>query len=914
MKWTVLLLLFASLCQAQEFSTAQAARLVIGQKPFTAAAPGTASDVLLGSLTGVAYAADTLVVADSNNIGGTPLNHRVLIYRNVRSFVPDRKAAFAQSDTRCPACVGQATTVLGQPDFATTTQNPTAQNTLRNPLGVAYNGNILAVSDTDNNRVLIWKSLPTANQQKADLVIGQKDFTSNAPGRSAAGMRGPQGLYLTANNELWVADTGNSRVLYFGQVTQNGQEAKLVLGQPDLGTNQQQGKYPEWVVKADSMLGPTSVTSNGTKLIVADLGLNRVLIWNAMPTRNGQPADVVLGQPDFTSPELKTDGKTTQSKVCASNGTDTDGNPTYPARCARTLDMPRAVLTDGKRLYVADSGNDRILIWNEIPTENAKAADTVLGQLGFDINQSSDSGEPRRVSSTDSFKTPVGLAWDGENLYVSDTYNRRVLVYTPADFSLPVTAVRNAASPTTRASGTVTFSGTVEKDYELTIKIGNEDVKKADGTTADPKSYVIKTVAKETFSDIIDRFVASINAGDGDPNVIATPNKAFDAIILTSRLDDAAGNSVTLETAVSSESKVVMTASGTKLTGGQDPALIAPYAIVSILGENLSDTTEAVTDLSKPLPLELGGVQFFVDGIQAHLLAVSPERVVAQIPVQVSGSTSASGVLRVRRRDGAITVSTAVAVRLIEFNPSVYTQDSQQPSPGIAYHSSSQATSTVSVDGTANAGDVATIKIRDREYKYTVQATDTLRVIRDNLIALINAGDPEVEAFTAGPFQRIRLRAKVPGPAGNGIPVSASATSDAQVIMTALNTELCCANEAGAPVTEDNPAVPGETIVVLASGLGVVMPEAARDAMNNGQPYYGPELNDAAEFVSSLAGGKTANVLFSGLRRGAVGVYEVHLELNPDLPTNPKTQVTIAQSYQVSNVFTIPVLSKKDTK
>jgi hypothetical protein len=913
MKWTALLFLFASLCHAQEFSTAQAARLVIGQKPFTAASPGT-SDVVLGSATGVAYAADTLVVADGNNLGGTPLNHRVLIYRNVRSFVPDRKAAFAQTDTRCPACVGQATTVLGQPDFTTNAQNPTAQNTLRNPLGVAYNGNILAVSDTDNNRVLIWKSLPAVNQQPADLVIGQKDFKGNMPGRSASGLRGPQGLYLTPNNELWVADSGNSRVLYYGVVTQNGQEAKLVLGQPDLNTNQQQGKYPEYVVKGDSMLGPTSVTSDGARLIVADLGLNRVLIWNTIPTRNGQPADVVLGQPDFTSPELKTDGTPTTHKLCASNGTDAKGNPTYPERCEKTLDAPRAVLTDGKRLFVADSGNDRILIWNEIPRENGQAADTVLGQWDFLLNQASDTGEPRRVSATDSFKTPVGLAWDGENLYVADTYNRRVLVYTPADFSLPITAVRNAASPKTFASGTVTLGGTIDKDYELTIKIGNENVKKPDGTTADPKSYTIKTVAKETLSDLIDRFVASINAGAGDPYVIATPNKAFNAIILTAREEDSAGNAVTLETAVSTDSKVTLTASGTKLTGGQDPSLIAPYAIVSILGDNLSDQTMAVDDLTKPLPLEMGGVQFFVDGVQVPLLAVSPNRVVAQIPVQVSGSTSASGVLRVKRRDGAITVATAVAIRLIEYNPSVYTADSLQPSPGLAYHSSSQATSTVSVDGTANAGDIATIKIRDRAYSYQVQATDTLKVIRDNLIALINASDPEVEAYAAGPFQRIRLRAKVPGPAGNGIPISASATTDAQVIMTALNTELCCANEAGAPVTEDNPAVPGETIVVLASGLGVVMPEAARDAMNNGQPYYGPELNDAAEFVSSLAGGKTANVLFAGLRRGAVGIYEVHLELNPDLETNPKTQVTIAQSYQVSNVFTIPVLSKKEGK
>ncbi|MGB9612317.1 MAG: hypothetical protein ACPL7M_15195, partial [Bryobacteraceae bacterium] len=100
MKWIFALCALAGVCHAQEFYSAQAARLVIGQKPFTAASPG-ASDVLLGSITGVAYANDTLIVADGNNIGGTPVNHRVLIYRNVSSFVPDRKAVLPQTDPRC---------------------------------------------------------------------------------------------------------------------------------------------------------------------------------------------------------------------------------------------------------------------------------------------------------------------------------------------------------------------------------------------------------------------------------------------------------------------------------------------------------------------------------------------------------------------------------------------------------------------------------------------------------------------------------------------------------------------------------------------------------------------------------------------------------------------------------------------
>jgi uncharacterized protein (TIGR03437 family) len=68
-------------------------------------------------------------------------------------------------------------------------------------------------------------------------------------------------------------------------------------------------------------------------------------------------------------------------------------------------------------------------------------------------------------------------------------------------------------------------------------------------------------------------------------------------------------------------------------------------------------------------------------------------------------------------------------------------------------------------------------------------------------------------------------------------------------------------------------------------------------------------LNSPIESVSSLAGGKTANVLYAGMKPGTVGLYEVDLELNPDLPTNPLTQLMIAQDVYISNIVTFPVLN-----
>ena len=50
-----------------------------------------------------------------------------------------------------------------------------------------------------------------------------------------------------------------------------------------------------------TMSDPVSVTSDGRRLFVADLGYNRVFIWNSIPTSNAAPADVALGQPNMKS-------------------------------------------------------------------------------------------------------------------------------------------------------------------------------------------------------------------------------------------------------------------------------------------------------------------------------------------------------------------------------------------------------------------------------------------------------------------------------------------------------------------------------------------------------------------------------------------------------------------------------------
>ena len=93
-----------------------------------------------------------------------------------------------------------------------------------------------------------------------------------------------------------MADTLNHRVLIYNSVpTSNGASADVVLGQADFNSAEDQP------ASSTSLRDPTAVFSDGVRLIITDLGHNRVLIYNKIPTTNNAPPDVVVGQPDFTS-------------------------------------------------------------------------------------------------------------------------------------------------------------------------------------------------------------------------------------------------------------------------------------------------------------------------------------------------------------------------------------------------------------------------------------------------------------------------------------------------------------------------------------------------------------------------------------------------------------------------------------
>jgi hypothetical protein len=150
-----------------------------------------------------------------------------------------------------------------------------------------------------------------------------------------------------------------------------------------------------------TMYAPRGVWTDGTRIVACDTGNHRVLVWHSWPSADGTPADVVLGQPDFTS-----EGPNVA-------GTDTEHG----------LHLPTGVAVIDGRLVVADAWNHRIVAWDDVPQESFMTPTYVLGQTDLGAAEANRGGEP----SLSTFYWPFGFGVVAGVFWVADTGNRRVL-------------------------------------------------------------------------------------------------------------------------------------------------------------------------------------------------------------------------------------------------------------------------------------------------------------------------------------------------------------------------------------------------------------------------------------------------------------------------------------------------------
>jgi uncharacterized protein (TIGR03437 family) len=332
-------------------------------------------------------------------------------------------------------------------------------------------GDALYVADSQNNRVLGYRDLRALNGGvRADIVIGQIDFSStsinfptgDANQVTAQGLFNPTCVAVDAEGSLWVADSGNGRVLRYPRPF----EQPLGNIRPNLVLGQTSFTLKSTDPTSRTMRFPSGIAflSDGTAL-VADYLHNRVLRFRKPgggDFQNGQAADGVVGQANFTD---------------TATATRTD-------QLNRFLG-PRGIATDADdRLYVADvqpRGPGRVMIFSELLAPgnltNTSARQTLDGAgnpQGVTVNKNTGeiwiaSTANSRISQLSRFEeilvtgvvttiqdlaspAPLGLGLDRlGNVIVADSFNRVALYYPRMTVRAAVPSARNSVAPSSQA-------------------------------------------------------------------------------------------------------------------------------------------------------------------------------------------------------------------------------------------------------------------------------------------------------------------------------------------------------------------------------------------------------------------------------------------------------------------------------
>ena len=298
------------------------------------------------------------------------------------------------------------------------------------PGTVASDGTHLLLADRNNNRVLIWNKLPTGNTSP-DIVLGQKDFITNNPGTGLDEMNWPVSVSV-GGGRVVVTDTHNNRILIWNSFpTRNGQPADLVL-EDQVGTEKKR------------ITGPWGVWTNGKKLAVSNTwGAGSVLLWNNFPTENNQPADIYLkGQGAMGTPRtITSDGEhlivgehNYNSKPGGSGPPPGSSSGNFFWKSWPTKDdepysffmtdptdskaggwMQGGITSDGKLIMLGRM----LYIWNSFPENANDKPDLSVGQSG-----------PSGASAYRFFGGDgAGLAVIGNRLYISLSNGNKIVAF-----------------------------------------------------------------------------------------------------------------------------------------------------------------------------------------------------------------------------------------------------------------------------------------------------------------------------------------------------------------------------------------------------------------------------------------------------------------------------------------------------
>lgn len=412
--------------------------------PVFVAPPG---ETYTATLNGAAFASGTVVSASGNY---------TLVVKSTKAV----NGLTASVTITFTLLVTVAASVYGQADFSGILANRTgsatpAADSLSGPRQIMTDASGLYVADFQNNRVLLFPfGSPTASR-----VYGQLgSFTSavaNNGGLTQHTLSVPRAVWADASG-VYIADTGNHRVMFYSG---NSIVGSRVYGQ---GGNLLQANMNNGGLSADSLNGPRGVAADATGVYIADTGNNRVLYYPGTSTTAtrvyGQfgnfgcaqinnnsacgagtaTADTLSGAEAIvpTSSGLYivdnmnnrvlyfAGTSTTASRVYGQYGSFTCTQVNNNGLCgaggasANNLNAPRAVYPDTLGVYIGDSSNNRALYYPGTST----TATRVYGQGGSFTTNNSGTG-------ASGLNSAQGVSVYNSQLYVSDGTNNRVLAY-----------------------------------------------------------------------------------------------------------------------------------------------------------------------------------------------------------------------------------------------------------------------------------------------------------------------------------------------------------------------------------------------------------------------------------------------------------------------------------------------------
>ena len=337
---------------------------------------------------------------------------------------------------------------------------------------------ILYVADTYNNRVLAWKNASSAtlsNLQTPDKVIGQPNPQSTLPGVNG-GLYIPTGLLVDSKGNLYIADSGNDRVVRYPApfAASSSTTPDVVLGQlsPFIATSQNGQPSATSLSLPNNVPAALAMDSSGN-LYVTDIGNHRVLRYPAASLTSGTygpAADVVIGQSDFVTIVSPT-GQLDRNHFYAPSGLafDSGGNlfvsdfggnrlmvfsppfsigmasirfagivsPTPATATQSTLTAPEGIVMINNGPGVMDTGNNRLMIFDPFASADWKVtgstfatpppvAVALVGQPNY-TSSSTNAGFAQPSATT--LAGPTAGAVAGTDLFIADSANNRVLVY-----------------------------------------------------------------------------------------------------------------------------------------------------------------------------------------------------------------------------------------------------------------------------------------------------------------------------------------------------------------------------------------------------------------------------------------------------------------------------------------------------